>query len=58
MVAITDINGIIVLDEVGSMDTIPQTQNFEGDSNEKIFNKLLEHFSTKIVLTVRKYNNE
>lgn len=58
MVAITDINGIIVLDEVGSMDTIPQTQNFEGDPNEKIFNKLLGHFSTKIVLTVRKYNNE
>lgn len=37
MVVITEINGIIVLDEVGSMDTIPQTQNFEGDPDEKIF---------------------
>ena len=56
MIAITEINGIIVLDEVGSMDTIPQTSNFEGDSDEEVFNNLLEHFSTKIVLTVRKYN--
>jgi len=56
MVAIRDINGIIVLDEVSSMDTIPQTQNFEGDPNEEVFNNLLEHFSTKIVLVVRKYN--
>lgn len=37
MVVITEINGIIILDEVGSMDTIPQTQNFEGDPDEKIF---------------------
>lgn len=47
---ITEVNGIIALDEVGSMDTIPQTQNFEGDVDEEVFNDLLEHFSKKIVL--------
>ena len=54
MVVITDVDGIIVLDEVGNMDTIPQTQNFEGEPNEEMFNKLLKHFSTEIVLMVNK----
>lgn len=52
MVIITEINGIIVLDEVGSMNTIPQTQNFEGESDEEVFNSLLEHFSTEISLII------
>jgi len=52
MIAITETDGIIVLDEVGSMDTIPQTQNFEGDPDKKIFNNLLGHFSTELVLVI------
>ena len=52
MIIPIEIDGMIVLDEVGSMSTIPQTQNFEGDVDEEVFNNLLEHFSKKIVLVM------